>query len=102
MKHLFTETSACLRMVHCPTCRDKDKGSAWRDSLRNAYRLPNDDTNFVCPHGAEWSKPLSRGFGDTLEKLFKLLGLGHGRCGGCHKRRDKLNKMFPYKRKEIA
>lgn len=49
----------------------------------------------------------SRGFGDDIEKVAKKLGLdrvadkvakaaGKEDCG-CSKRRDALNKMFPYK-----
>ena len=46
------------------------------------------DSGFVSP---------SRGLGDTLEKLFKLIGFGKRTCGGCKNRRDKLNKIFPYR-----
>ena len=45
----------------------------------------------------------SRGLGDTIEKFTKATGIKTmvermpGYCG-CYKRRDKLNKMFPYKK----
>ena len=46
----------------------------------------------------------SRGLGDTIEKFTKATGIKKiadkvpGGCG-CGKRKDKLNKMFPYKNK---
>ncbi len=47
----------------------------------------------------------SKGFGDTVEKITKATGIkkvvdkitGNKGCG-CGKRKDKLNKMFPYKK----
>jgi len=46
----------------------------------------------------------SRGFGDTVEKFTKATGIKKvvdtvvtGDCG-CNKRRDSLNRMFPYKK----
>ena len=40
----------------------------------------------------------SRGFGDTVEKTIKKITGGKVKaCGGCNKRRNALNKMFPYK-----
>ena len=55
---------------------------------------------------ARYSK--SRGFGDTLAKLFRMLWIGPwyqrlilattGRKCGCAKRQAWLNRLFPYKR----
>ena len=49
----------------------------------------------------------SKGFGDTIEKFTQMIGIKKivkvieeetgGDCG-CNKRKDKLNKMFPYKK----
>ena len=46
----------------------------------------------------------SRGFGDTVEKFTKATGIKKvvdtvtkGGCG-CDKRKDSLNRMFPYKK----
>jgi len=36
----------------------------------------------------------SRGLGDTIAKVTKAVGIKP--CGGCGRRRKKLNKMFPY------
>ena len=50
----------------------------------------------------------SKGFGDTVEKLAKVTGLNKvseavskvtGKDCGCNKRKDTLNKLFPYKNK---
>jgi len=40
----------------------------------------------------------SKGLGDTVEKFTKATGIKSlvGDCGGCAKRREKLNKLFPY------
>lgn len=49
----------------------------------------------------------SRGFGDTLTKVTKLTGISSavnavskkmGKDCGCGKRRDTLNRKFPYKK----
>ena len=37
----------------------------------------------------------SRGFGDSIAKLTKLLGVEP--CGGCEQRRQTLNRLFPYR-----
>ena len=45
------------------------------------------------------SKPQSKGLGDTLEKAIKKISRGKIKpCGACQKRKEKLNKMFPYKK----
>ena len=49
----------------------------------------------------------SKGVGDTVEKFTKLTGIkklveiiyeDSGKDCGCNKRKDKLNKIFPYKK----
>ena len=48
----------------------------------------------------------SKGLGDTIEKITEITGVkkvvekvtGKKDCG-CNKRKEKLNKMFPYKNK---
>jgi hypothetical protein len=48
-------------------------------------------------------KRRSRGLGDTVEKVIKKVTGGKAKtCGGCAKRRDKLNKIVPYKEKPEA
>jgi len=37
----------------------------------------------------------SRGLGDTIAKITKAVGIKP--CGGCEKRREKLNALLPYK-----
>ena len=43
----------------------------------------------------------SKGLGDTIEKMietFKVKKISRNRdCQGCKARKDKLNKLFPYK-----
>ena len=36
----------------------------------------------------------SKGLGDTIAKVTKAFGVKP--CGGCKKRQEKLNKLFPY------
>ena len=49
---------------------------------------------------------LKKGFGDTIEEVFKKTGISYvakkalGEDCGCDKRKEKLNKMFPYKKKK--
>lgn len=47
----------------------------------------------------------SRGLGDTIEKITKVTGIkkavekiSNGKDCGCGKRRDTLNRIFPYDR----
>ena len=50
----------------------------------------------------------SKGLGDTVEKITtatgvkKIISLASGKtgkpCGGCNKRKEILNKIFPYKK----
>lgn len=48
----------------------------------------------------------AKGLGDTVEKVFKKTGIDKvakfilGEDCGCDKRKEKLNKMFPYKKKK--
>jgi len=41
-----------------------------------------------------------KGLGDTVEKVIKITGLNRSapKDCGCKKRKEKLNKMFPYKK----
>ena len=39
------------------------------------------------------AKP-SKGLGDTIKKVTDKLGIKQ--CGGCKKRQEKLNRLFPY------
>ncbi len=40
-------------------------------------------------------KKPSTGFGDTIKKVTDKLGIKQ--CGGCKRRQEKLNRLFPYK-----
>jgi hypothetical protein len=48
-----------------------------------------------------------RGFGDSIDKLFQKTGVkkivkkvtGDKDCSPCAKRREKLNELFPYKKR---
>jgi hypothetical protein len=43
----------------------------------------------------------SIGVGDTIKKIIdKVTGGKIKQCGGCKKRQAKLNKLFPYSKKE--
>lgn len=37
----------------------------------------------------------SQGLGDSIKKVTDALGIKQ--CGGCKKRQEKLNRLFPYK-----
>jgi hypothetical protein len=38
----------------------------------------------------------SKGLGDTVEKIIKIVYPKGSACEGCVKRKKKLNKLFPY------
>ena len=40
------------------------------------------------------NKPPSEGLGDTIKKVTDKLGIKQ--CGGCKRRQEKLNRLFPY------
>ncbi len=43
----------------------------------------------------------SKGFGDTISKIIKFATFGLIKeCGGCKKRKNELNKLFPYRDKK--
>ena len=56
----FTATAHCNSWRHCRTCRDLAGGRAWRESLRKAFKLPNDETDFTCPRGWPWGYQAAR------------------------------------------
>jgi hypothetical protein len=43
---------------------------------------------------------LARGFGDTLARVIKRT-TGIDSCDSCNRRKEKLNKWFPYTAKEV-
>ena len=43
----------------------------------------------------------SKGFGDTVSKIIKTVSAGKIKeCDSCKKRKELLNKIFPYNKKE--
>lgn len=58
---LFTDTEHCKCRAHCGTCRLKEAGRGWRNSLSKAFSLPNGEIDFECPYGVDWKeeKPIS-------------------------------------------
>ena len=44
---------------------------------------------------AKIPEPKSKGLGDTIKKVTNAMGIKQ--CGGCKRRQDKLNRLFPYK-----
>ena len=63
-------------------------------------RVEPADFPLVCSCGArhESATQPSRGLGDTVAKITSALGVRP--CGGCKSRRDKLNKLIPYKQQQ--
>ena len=93
---IFTENLTCKSVVHCVSCRDKKGGRLFRESLAAVFVRPEGAPDFVCPHGKKWGYTVpSKGLGDSIEKVTKAIGIKP--CGGCGKRKENLNKMFPYK-----
>jgi hypothetical protein len=46
----------------------------------------------------EENKETSKGLGDTIKKITSKMGVKQ--CGGCKRRQQKLNRLFPYKPKD--
>lgn len=95
---VFAETGHCASGVHCETCRDLAGGRAWRLRLSRTFLLPGGDPDFACPRGRPWGyEGPSRGLGDTVARVIKWATGGRVRpCGGCGKRRARLNRVWPY------
>lgn len=51
---LFILSPVCQTHRHCPTCRDREGGRQWRESLAVSYALPADGPDFACPEGHPW------------------------------------------------
>jgi len=50
----FTDGHHCHARVHCGTCRSREEGRGWRESLAKAFELPPGAPDFDCPHGLPW------------------------------------------------
>ena len=93
----FVETGHCKAGTHCATCRDLEAGRSWRESLTLRFAVPGGAVDFVCPQGRPWGYVgPARGLGDKVAKIIHGL-TGIRPCGGCHKRRELLNRLWPSK-----
>ncbi len=96
--------AVCPTGEHCAFCRNKEGGRSFRANMAKRFIMPNGAPDFECPSGHAWGaapekpapKPApSRGLGDTIAKITSAVGIKP--CGGCARRREKLNRIFPYK-----
>lgn len=71
---------------------------AYGDTPYGAYRVEWDRNGKLISESCEPRDPPSRGLGDTIEKLTSKVGIKS--CGGCKRRRDKLNKAIPYRKNQ--
>ena len=94
----WTQSVHCRLEAHCGTCRNLEGGRAWRKQI--AERSVVEGVDWPCPRGKAWGwTGPSRGLGDTVAKVIKAVTLGRVKpCGGCGKRRAKLNRLVPYRR----
>ena len=98
MKPRLTDSTHCRSRAHCETCRDREGGRATRAHWAKRYALPGGAVDFACPFGGKWGTPPARGLGDTIERLIQAVFRSRVKsCGGCKRRRDRLNRRFPYK-----
>jgi hypothetical protein len=102
----FLQSASCRLGLHCPVCRDRIGGRAWRESLAAAFELPSDAPDFACPHGRWWGyrsrgriKRLS-GLGDLVALLAHVLGIRPWAGCGCTSRQAALNALFPFDQAE--
>ncbi len=73
----FTDSGPCGSGAHCGACRDLDGGRPWRESLRVAFKLPGDETDFECPRGLSW------GFKGKASAIETLHGKVSAICNEC-------------------
>lgn len=78
----------------CPACQ---RPRGWPKGQRNAASMPERYNRECTAASSEPPKPKSRGLGDTVAKVISTATGGLVRpCGGCKKRQEKLNELFPY------
>lgn len=95
MKQKLNSILICEEKIHCVDCRAHDKnGSRFRASVAKVLNIEED---YECPFGVKWdiAKP-SQGFGDTLHKFFKWVGIKKKEGCNCGKRQKILNWIFDY------
>ncbi|HUT58036.1 MAG TPA: hypothetical protein VNA25_09330 [Phycisphaerae bacterium] len=88
----------CQLRLHCPRCRGLKWGRAWRKIMARQYEVPAGGIDWPCPKGAAWESdgPI-RGLGDLVAKAIKFVSRGRIKpCGGCKKRRKRLNELVPF------
>jgi hypothetical protein len=61
---------------------------------------------------AKKHRPQARGLGDTVERMLNVLGIGPvakkvihritGKPCGCDRRRDQLNRLLPYRKRQLV
>ena len=90
LPQLLPECSVSAQQF-CASCRDRDAGRAFRETILKIREIEGVDADFECPKKKPWK---SRGLGDTIAKVTDALHIP--KCGGCKKRQDKLNKLIPY------
>ena len=64
--------------------------------------------NIIRPYDRRRSPEPMRGLGDAVHRMAQpiakaidgVLGTNVSGCGGCGKRREKLNEMFPFEKKQ--
>jgi len=50
----FIDTIHCKSRSHCLTCRQKEEGRDFRESLYQNFKLPDNKIDFECPYGKKW------------------------------------------------
>lgn len=87
----FVGSPHCQSRIHCRACREDRE---FRESLKSAGMV--EEIDFECPY--------LKGAGDVVALLLgpaamisdKLMGTRLKTCGGCARRREKLNKALPF------
>ena len=94
----FCQTWHCLSRAKCERCRDLEGDRAWREMIARNFEVPGGEIDWKCPHGLHWGDggPI-RGLGDLVAKAIKFVSRGRIKpCGGCKKRRKRLNELVPF------
>ena len=86
--------------VHTKTVKDLEGHDA--DLLKQFFMILRGRTPSIPDEILEYcgipTEKRSKGLGDSIKKVTEKLGIKQ--CGGCKKRQENLNRLFPYKEED--
>lgn len=86
----FFDSLHCTSKVHCRTCRDKEGGKKWRESLLKVFEDVK-KVDFNCPAGLPWGAPRQIPVKVKKRVRFKASGkveINGKECVGCGNKKE--------------